>query len=384
MPSLRGGGAERTLINLLNKVDYNRFDVDLVVVSEHGPYISQIPPEVSVSYLFKNHFLVRILAYLHRTHDINWFFRKKMEAFTKEYDVGISFLDSNFTDLLFYSDNFKRRVAFIHGSYLSHSNYERFYKFKKYRSKLHKNRYSQLDGIYFVSNDSKTEFEELFGEYPGMGVVYNMIDCETVIEKSAENDRPRAKDIFTFSAVGSLLPIKGFDRLVRASKIARDKGYAFRVEIAGTGPEEENLKRLIRECDIEETVTLRGFVDNPYPLMSRSDVFVMTSISEALPTVLCEAMALGVPALVTDCSGCRGLVDDEFGIVAKQDDKDFAKKMMTLMDRPDLLAHYREKSLERSEIFDDEAVLQAYYNIFDGKDPEGPGVSSRQVNENNG
>jgi glycosyltransferase involved in cell wall biosynthesis len=126
------------------------------------------------------------------------------------------------------------------------------------------------------------------------------------------------------------------------------------------------LKRLIHDLSLEEIVKLHGFVKNPYPLMKSSDVFVMSSVSEALPTVLCEAMILGVPALVTNCSGCRGLVENgEYGLMADQDDQDYADKMMLLMEESQLREHYAKKSLECAELFDDERILQNYYNIFD-------------------
>jgi glycosyltransferase involved in cell wall biosynthesis len=365
IPSLRGGGAERTLINLLHKVDYNRYDIDLIVVSKLGPYIHEVPEEVEVTYLFRNNFLVRVLGYLHRTFNIEWFFRKKMAVVDKSYDVGISFLDSNYTDLLFFTDSIEKRVSFIHGSYLSHSNYDRFYKHDYYRNKMQEKRFSKLDGIYFVSHDSMSDFVELFGEFPEMGVVYNMIDREGVLRKSRSSGTP-TDDTFTFMAAGSLIPIKGFDRLIRAAGIARNKGYNFKVLIAGSGPEEKSLNQLIHNLKLEETIKLLGFVKNPYPLMKSSDVFVMSSVSEALPTVLCEAMILGVPTLVTNCSGCRGLVEGgEYGLMAEQDDHDYADKMMLLMDDSRLLEEYAEKSLQRAVLFDDERILQRYYEIFD-------------------
>jgi len=366
IPSLRGGGAERTLINLLHKVDYDRYDIDLIVVSKFGRYLNEVPEEVNVSYLFDNNFWVRILGFLYRRFNIEWFFKQKMTAVDKHYDVAISFLDSNYTDLLFYIDSVDKRVAFVHGSYLSHTNYQKFYKYPDYRKKMMVKRYSRLDGIYFVSHDSMSDFIELFGEFPNMDVVYNMIDRESVLQKSRMDVNHRGESKFTFMAAGSLLPIKGFDRLIRAARIVRDNGYNFEVLIAGSGPEEKNLKRLISELSLGDTVKLLGFVKNPYPSMKNSDVFVMSSVSEALPTVLCEAMILGVPTLVTNCSGCRGLVEDgQYGLIAEQNDQDYANKMMLFMDDPRLLEKYAEKSLERAKLFDDQRILQRYYEIFD-------------------
>lgn len=371
MPSLRGGGAERTLVNLLQKIDPDRYEIDLLVISKKGPYVQQVPDYVNVSYLCKNDFLARTLSYLYIRFGHRWFFEKEMRKIDKKYDVGISFLDCYVTDLLFMTKQIEKRIAFVHSSYRTHENYERFYGQPKLNRRLRAERYARLDAIYFVSEDSMKEFIEVMGAYPEMGVVYNLIDGEAVIRKSEEPFKLLKNGTFSFSAVGSLMEVKGFDRLIRAAAIAKDKGYSFAIHLAGTGVEEEKLRTLICELGLEEEVFLYGFMSNPYPLMKQSDVFVMSSKSEALPTVLCEAMILGVPTLVTNCSGCRCLVDQgEYGLMAEQDDHDYAEKMMRYMDEPDLLKQYGEKSLERAKIFDDEKVLNSYYSIFDGKDFE--------------
>jgi glycosyltransferase involved in cell wall biosynthesis len=164
------------------------------------------------------------------------------------------------------------------------------------------------------------------------------------------------------------MEVKGFDRLIRAAAIVRDNGYWFAVHLAGAGQEESNLRQLINKLNLNETVFLYGFLSNPYPLMKKSDVFVMSSLSEALPTVLCEAMILGLPTLVTNCSGCRGLVDEgKYGLMAEQDDTDLAVKMKKYMDQLDLLNHYSQKSIERSKLFDDDKILKSYYKIFEGE-----------------
>jgi len=203
-----------------------------------------------------------------------------------------------------------------------------------------------------------------------------------VREKADQGSLLLQDDRASFSAFGSLIPVKGFDRLIRAAALVRDKGYDFSLHIAGSGPEEANLRRLIDELKLGEVVTLHGFLSNPYPLMKQSDVFVMSSHSEALPTVLCEAMILGVPSLVTNCSGCRGLVNSgEFGLMAEQSSRSLAEKMTEYLEKPELAEHYREKSLERSKLFDDEKVLSKYYEIFDGKAPK-KNVSNSEATKN--
>jgi glycosyltransferase involved in cell wall biosynthesis len=77
-----------------------------------------------------------------------------------------------------------------------------------------------------VSDDSRKEFIEIFGVFPKMEVIYNIIDSEMVSSKAeAEVEFDHSK--FSFIAVGSLFPVKGFDRLIRAAKILRDRRLRF-------------------------------------------------------------------------------------------------------------------------------------------------------------
>ncbi|MDB5275534.1 MAG: hypothetical protein JWR61_489 [Ferruginibacter sp.] len=366
MPSMVGGGAERTLINLLHKIDYSKYEIDLVIVCNKGVYLNQIPDEVKLTALFKNDFFVRVLAYLQKrvgfTIIFRWAIKKKI---TKDYDLGISFLDGNFTDLLFFIKGLKRRVAWVHSSYKSYRNFARFYENEHYKNKLKINRYGKLDTICFVSHDSMSEFLEVFGTYTSMEVIYNLIDAEAVKLKATKNQIVKS-GTFTFIALGSLLPVKGFDRLIRASKIVRDTGFTFNVQIVGKGNEEQNLRRLIKLENLDNVVSILGFYDNPYPLLLTADAFIMSSVSEALPTVLCEAMILGKPVIVTNCSGCKELVDNEkYGLLAEQNDDSLANKMITYLTNPSLLEAYSKKALERAKLFDDTEMLNAYYRIFD-------------------
>jgi glycosyltransferase involved in cell wall biosynthesis len=365
IPSLTGGGAERTLINLLQKLDYSRFEVDLVVVLKYGIYIKSVPPEVNCIFLFHSTILVRILAWLQKK--VGFYYVLKHRTANKvrgEYDLGISYLDGNFTDLLFFMKGIKKRYSWVHSSYKSNQNFAKFYENKNYRQKLKKERYGHLDGIYFVSHDAKEEFIEVFGEFPQMQVIYNFIDSGSVLKKS-ELEQYLPSSIFHFVAVGSLLPVKGFDRLIRASKVVKDKGFNFKVSIIGSGSEKNNLEALINKNDLKDTVNLLGFINNPYPLLKSADVFVMSSVSEALPTVLCEAMILGKATLVTNCSGCREIVaNGEYGLMAEQSDESLVDNMIKYLSKKSLVEHYEEQSNQRAKLFNDQLVLEAYNKIL--------------------
>jgi glycosyltransferase involved in cell wall biosynthesis len=109
--------------------------------------------------------------------------------------------------------------------------------------------------------------------------------------------------------VGRLNRLKDFPTLIRAVKLVRQTHEAELV-ILGEGEERAALEALIEEYELKEHVRLVGFVDNPYAIMAKASVFVLSSISEGLPTVLIEALALGLPVVSTDCeSGPREILE---------------------------------------------------------------------------
>ena len=105
-------------------------------------------------------------------------------------------------------------------------------------------------------------------------------------------------------SVGSLLECKGFEHLIEACRLLRDRGVDFRCTIAGGGPLEESLHRQIAESRLEDTVKLTGFItqDKLIPLYHQADIFILPmvpGIHWGIPNVLIEAMAASLPVLCT-------------------------------------------------------------------------------------
>lgn len=365
MPALRGGGAERTLINLLSKMDYERYAVDLVLVTNTGDYLDQVPSEVGLIPLFKNELLVRVLAFLLRKYGIEFPFRWRICSRVRAaYDLGISFQDSIFTDLLFYLPQLGRRLSWIHSSYVTNEDKARYFRQEAYRQKVKTQRYDRLDQLIFVSHDARQEFEELFGAYPSAKVLYNVMNVDMIRTEAAAfvAERPVG---FCFFTMGRLQPVKGFDRLLRALHLLLQQGVCCHLQIAGEGPERPRLEQLIADLDLHESVKLLGLKSNPYPYLRGCDAYVLSSVSEGLPTVICEALILEKPVVATDCSGARELLAKQVGLLSRQDDEDLARQMRRLVLEDGLREKLAENARLRAALFDDEKILAAYYQIFD-------------------
>jgi glycosyltransferase involved in cell wall biosynthesis len=143
--------------------------------------------------------------------------------------------------------------------------------------------------------------------------IYNGLD----VERFAPNGAARAEPPLVL-AVGRLVEKKGFDDLVRACSLLRAEGCAFRCRIVGKGELERDLRALIAELGLEGQAELAGPIPREQLLAeySRASVLVAPCVigtdgnRDGLPTVLIEAMALGVPVVATDVTGIPELVED--------------------------------------------------------------------------
>ena len=195
-----------------------------------------------------------------------------------------------------------------------------------------KDTYSKMDEIVTVSEYSKKTFCNKYGfDESKVKVLYNMIDEDSILKKSEE---PVNKNhVFTFVNVGKMRPQKRQDRLVEIAKILKEKGYKFKIQIIGNGPEEGRIKELIRQSNLEDVVELLGLQLNPYPYIKNADCFVVSSDFEGYSIAIKEALLLRKLVISTDVSGVREMFDNgKYGIVCEVSTEDLAQKMQDLLD----------------------------------------------------
>lgn len=365
IPSLIAGGAERVLVNLLRTIDRSKYEISLFLGENKGELRKDIPEDVKIFHIYRNKFLRKISELFYAklgTPLLLKLFGRKIKG---NFDVGISFLDSIASEFLFYNNAIiTKKAIVIHSSYKSYDNYMKFIK-GAYRKRLI-NRYSKVDTIISVAEEALSEFKELFGEFPDMRVIYNPMNIHDIKEKANDSTQIlKHSDGLKIVAVGNLLPVKGYDLLFEACEILKNKNVDFHLTVLGEGFLREELERLIQNLDLHDNITLKGFVRNPYPYVKDADIYVMTSVSEGLPTALCEALILGKPSLTVNVPGCREVVgNSEYGILVERTKKGIADGILQLC-ASDMRAYYHEKALERAKIFNDEIAIGQYYNIFD-------------------
>lgn len=170
-------------------------------------------------------------------------------------------------------------------------------------------------------------------------VAYNPVVTDDLLSRAADGaDHPWFGDggAPIILAAGRLTRQKDFPMLIRAFGRARESLEA-RLVILGQGDDRSALEALVAEMGLQQSVSLPGFVSNPYALMNKSAVFALSSQYEGLPTVLIEALACGCPVVSTDCpSGPREILDGgRYGtLVPVSDEAGFAGALVRSLSSP--------------------------------------------------
>jgi glycosyltransferase involved in cell wall biosynthesis len=164
--------------------------------------------------------------------------------------------------------------------------------------------YRHAAGVITVSDGAAASLVSCLGvERSRVHVIYNPVVTDDLFSKSeAAVGHPwfKAGQPPVILGIGRLTRAKDFATLIASFAHLRAHCPA-RLLILGEGEERTALEARSRELGVAEDVALPGFVENPYPYLRQSAVFVLSSAWEGLPTVLIEALALGTPIVSTDC-----------------------------------------------------------------------------------
>lgn len=171
--------------------------------------------------------------------------------------------------------------------------------------------YPQADSRVTVSKDAAAELSDLLSlSRESVMSIYNPTLDDSVYERARETvDHPWFDEGHVLVSAGRLTPQKDFETLLRS--LAAIDCEDFFLIVLGEGERRSFLEGLSEQLGIDSRVDFLGYVDNPYKYMQAGDLFVLSSQYEGMPNVLVEALALGTPAVATDCpTGPRELLED--------------------------------------------------------------------------
>ncbi|MDV2583309.1 glycosyltransferase [Alkalibacillus haloalkaliphilus] len=351
------GGAARTLLNVMNNLDRNKFEPMLVTLNHDGEYEQYVQDDVQFIKLEAKRLRSGILplAKIIRKEKVDIVFSTipnynmiailaKMLSFTRAKVVV-------------------READHVGGSFLGNLKcfvYGRFY--------------NRTDQVISLSEGVKQNLVEKYKLKPNaIEVVYNPLDIENIKHQIEIGELPKdVAPIFNQNekvivTAGRLVKQKDHDTLIKAFAKTNEQ-VKTQLVILGEGPLEEELKSLAQKLNVEDRVHFIGFQDNPYIFFHEADLFVLTSIHEGFSHVIAEALASGTPVVSTNCKSgpSEVLANGEYGDLCPVGDSNSISEAMTetLTLPPEALQVRVSKGEERAEFFNANKIVSRYGQVI--------------------
>lgn len=387
------GGAEISLIGLLQSIDYSKYDVDLFLWSHRGELMEFIPKEVHLlpeipeyaqierplkDVIKDGYFRIawrRLLAKVRfrrckkRSHPIDGSavlgyiadsvtpILPSLEKFG-EYDLAISFLTPH--NIVSDKVRAKKKVAWIHTDY----------------SKIDVNAalelpvWSSYDYIASISDAVTDSFVRVFPSLRDQIIrIDNILSSEFVRKRSElipldeiEKEMPRREGMTNLLSVGRFCAAKNYDNVPDICRRIIEMGCPVTWYLIGYGGDEELIRQKIAEAGMENNVIILGKKSNPYPFIKACDIYVQPSRYEGNSVTVREAQMLCKPVVITDYPTAKDQVRNGIdGVIVPMVNQGCAEGMVHLIMNK---AKQEELiSFTRTHDYGNESVVKTLYSL---------------------
>ncbi|WP_144554147.1 glycosyltransferase [Bacillus sp. X1(2014)] len=351
---LRNNGITSSFINLTDNIDFNKYDVSIYMNRPTSDEILKNLEKVNkqARFLFRDDFAVNSLYEDYRDKFIHYSgahtaFTKKLypeNAYRREfrrvfgrtkfdYAIDFSGYSLNWSKYIL-AANANKKLCYMHNDLLSDS--ERAINGRKpHRRNLRGlfSVYHRFDKLVSVSSgtmelnrNNLSEFAEEFK----FDYAMNSINPKKILQLGSEDYTVQYNEInkvgiqeplpnnLNFVTMGRLSPEKGQDNLIKAFAQFHQGFANSKLYIIGEGPLRMHLEKLIADLQLQQSVFLVGQLENPFPLMTKCDCFVLSSHYEGQPMVLLEAMTHGMKIIATDIVANRTVLENgRYGLLVE-------------------------------------------------------------------
>jgi len=287
LPDLRLGGAQRVMLTVARQFASMGYGTAIVTLTKDGTLLDELPSDVryrslgfdNASLLTAGRALLKLVRYL----------REQKPRAILSTMTGTNLLTTAAYDWARVASRLVLREA------VSTQNIK-----SRVMRHLLRHQYSRADAVVAVSQGVADDLAKLRIRRSFMHVIPNPVDSVRLSQlASCEPGIQLPTQPFIIS-VGRLTAQKDYETLIRAYALTKLR-KSHLLLIVGDGEEREKLNGLVRNLGLERSVLFTGALLNPYPLIARSNLFVLSSRWEGYPNVILEALALKVPVIATDC-----------------------------------------------------------------------------------
>jgi glycosyltransferase involved in cell wall biosynthesis len=359
------GGAERSLLGLLEAIDLNKIDVDLFIYRHTGEFMPLIPKGINVlpeidwyttierpikEILYEGYFNVvfarlgaRIAArrYIRKNglnerssilqYVSNWT-TPLMPSLAKygEYDLAISFVTPH--NIVRDKVNAKKKVAWIHSDYSSID----------INSNLEFPVWNSFDHIISISECAKSNFISIFPQLSGKVIVIENILSPKFVRLQSKNkevtsEMPNEAGVIKLLSIGRFTTQKNFENIPSVCRAIVEGGVNIKWYLIGYGGDEAIIKDSIANLGMEDRVMVLGKKINPYPYIRACDFYIQPSRYEGKAVTVREAQMLFKPVIITNFPTSNSqLANNIDGVIVPMDNEGMVKGIIDFIHNREL------------------------------------------------
>lgn len=384
--SLRMGGLERVLIEVLQTIDKNKYNITLVIDDDCGSgniFEKDIPKEIPYYFLKSKELIEKTEYYKERRKNLfyklmynlymnleTFIMKENMKKLLRKFDkvdLLIDF-DAGASKYINKLENIDKKAVWIHNS---------IPKLKKKKSKIERfgKRLENYDRVIAICDEMKEELENIYPKIKNKIMrIYNPFDFQRILNLSDDSSelnniqKEALKENYCL-AISRLDTVqKDYLTLIKAFKILKDKKIDKKLYIVGDGPSKKEIQNLIKEYELEEQIKLIGRFKNPYIWLKNCDFFIHSSKYEGFGLVLVEAAVLDKLVVSSNCpvGPTEILENGKSGILFEVGDAEMlADEIEKILLNKEIRKRYIENMSKRKYDFSKEKVIKEYEKLID-------------------
>ena len=320
--SLNVGGIETALINLVNRINLEKYQVDILLEKKEGIFLDKVKEEITVRefkvYNNKNVIIRKILNLSKRL----------IYTATDYHTYDFSCCYATYS----LSGSKLSKIASVNNSIYIHSNYEQIYaKEKEFREFFDNRDIRNFKHIIFVSNQAKDSFLKYYKDEKAKSLVLNnFINTKEIEEKKKvkiEEKKPKDKTLLMF--IGRLDDTS--KKLGRAIHLIKDIKKT-ELWIIGDGKDKDKYQEMVKKEKLENRIKFLGAKKNPYPYMDIADYIILTSDYEGFPVTYLEAITLHKPLITTiDVSDDKLDIGKDYAFIISKDQQEMVNQVKEIL-----------------------------------------------------
>jgi len=315
------GGIEKAQINLLENIDYEKYNVVLVLERKEGELLDRVPKEVNIKELKVSENKDVIIR-----KTINFLRKLLFKIFEYDnYDFSCCYTTYS------YSSNKIARIASVNSALYIHSDYKHVFETEEeFREFFDTRNIYEFKKLVFVSKESQKSFLETYKDVKEKTLVMNnFIDIKEIQKKSKEEielKKQKNKKLLVF--VGRLDDAsKKVSRAIHLVKEIKE----IELWIIGDGPDRNRYEQEVKDLKLQKEITFAGSKINPYPYMKEADYIILTSDYEGFPVTYLEAMALKKNIITTIPTSDDYIDMKEYAYIISKEEKEMVKEVKNIL-----------------------------------------------------